>query len=263
MLLICVGMNSTINIGNFQELRFMFHLRYCWILLIVFAFACADKKFFRQGNAYLKRKEFGQAHGAFDVYVKTNPTMPRAYIKRGYAAWLMGDTLNAYRDMDKVLQLDSLNTLALCNRAYIKQQLGRTQQALDDYNKALQTDKKNADNYLGRASLYFMQGLKDKASEDIAKAMVYGRFSAENFACVKGMHFYFRGISRMKKKEYEGAIIYFTNAIAADSLNARAYYERGLALKAVNDKKGACADLNKARSLGVKIENELFPINCN
>lgn len=251
----------TINIVIFKEICLMF--RYCIPVLMILAFACADKKHFRQGNAMLKKGEYKRACEAFDKYVYANPLMARAYIKRGYAAFLSGDTLQAYKDIETVLRLDSLNTLALCNRGYMKQQLGRYEQAMADYNKALRIDKRNADNYLNRASLYFEQGMRDKAYEDIAKAMAYGRFSAENFACAKGMHYYLRGISRMKKKEYEGAIIYFTNAIAADPLNGRAYYERGLAMKAVNDKKGACADLLKARSLGIKIENELFPLNCN
>lgn len=253
-------MNSSINIAIFQEICVM--QRYCWMLAIILFFACADKKHFRQGNALIKKREYQKAYNELDRYVASNPTMPRAYLRRGYAAWLNGNTLQAYKDIEKVLQLDSLNTLALCNRGFMKQQLGRTQQALADYEKALSIDKHNTDTYLVRAALYYEQGMKEKALEDIAMAMKYGRFSDGNFACAKGMHYYFRGVSRMKKQEYEGAIVYFTSAISADSLNGRAYYERGLALKAVNDKKGACADLLKARSLGVKVDDALFPLNC-
>jgi tetratricopeptide (TPR) repeat protein len=233
------------------------------LLILTLLIACADKKYFRQGNAMLKKKDYAGAYAQFDRYVKMNPTMPRAYLKRSYAAWLSGNSIQAYKDIETLLTLDSMSTLGLCNRGYMKQQAGRTEQALYDYNKALAIDRHNADAYLNRASLYFMQGMKENALNDVSKAMEHGRFSAENFAYAKGWNYYYRGVSQMKNKEYEGAIIYFTSAIAADSMNARAYYERGLALKAINNKKGACADLHKAQQMGIPVSGDMFPLNCD
>jgi tetratricopeptide (TPR) repeat protein len=234
----------------------------CCLLLLGLLFSCSPN-YYREGRTLLKRKSYAEAYAVFDNYVKANPDMPRAYLNRAYTAWLNGNKEQAYRDTEKLLQLDSMNVLALCNRGYMKQQLGRMEQALADYNKALAIDRKSADAYLDRASLWLEQGMRDKAMNDIEKALGYGRFSEHNFGCAAGWHFYFRGVARMKKQDFEGAILYLTNAIKADTSNGRAYYERGIAHKAVNDKKAACADLMKAQQMGIKVESYVMPVNCN
>lgn len=218
---------------------------------------------YRQGRTLLRQKNYSEAYTAFDHYVKSNPDIPRAWLNRAYTAWLMGNKDQAYRDIEKLLQLDSVNVLALCNRGFMDQKAGRIEQALKYYNKALSIDRKSADAYLNRASLHLEQGRRDDAMNDMKKALKYGRFSEHNFSCTRGMHYYFRGIARMQKQEYEGAILYFTRAIKTDPLNGRAYYERGLAHGAINDKRSACADLQKARELGISVGDEKLAFNCD
>lgn len=230
--------------------------------MVVLLFSCSVN-YYRQGRTLLKSKSYPEAYTAFDNYVKANPDIPRAWLNRAYTAWLNGNKKQAYQDIEKLLQLDSINVLALCNRGFMKQRANQPEQALDDYNKALSIDRKSADAYLNRAYLRLEQGMKDDAMNDMEKALRYGRFSELNFACAGGLHYYFRGIARMKKQEYEGAILYFTNAIKADPANGRAYYGRGIAHKAVNDKRSACSDLQKARELGIKVSDEKLPYNCN
>lgn len=239
----------------------MKHIIYLVVLLL--AFSCADKKHYRNGNALMKQKRYSEAYDSYSLYAGANPRMPRAWMVRSQAAYLAGDKLQAYKDIERTLQLDSMNVLALCNRGFLKQEMGRTAQALDDYSKALSISRKSADAYLCRASLFLSVGEKDKAAADMDAALNYGRFSPGNFACSKGLHYYYRGIARMKKREYEGAIIYFSNSIRSDSVNARAYFERGLAYRATNDKKNACADLLMARELGIAVNDSLLPLNCN
>ena len=234
----------------------------CCLPLLALLLSCSAN-YYKQGRTFLRSKSYAEAYTAFDKYVKANPDIPRAYLNRAYTAWLTGNKEQAYRDIEKLLQLDSMNVLALCNRGFIRQELGRTEQALADYNKAISIDRKSADAYLNRAYLWLEKGMKDNAMKDVEAALKYGRFSEQNFGCARGWHYYFRGVARMKKQEYEGAILYFTNAIKADSLNGRAFYERGVANKAVNDKKAACEDLGRARQLGVAIDKNMLPVNCN
>ena len=234
----------------------------CSLLLLMLLLSCAPN-YYKMGRVLLKQRSYEQSYNAFDKYVQANPDIPRAYLNRAYTAWLSGKKEQAYKDIEKLLQLDSMNVVALCNRGFMKQQLGRSEQALADYNRALSINKKSADAYLNRAYLWLEQGKKDDAMKDIEAALKYGRFTEQNFGCAGGLHYYFRGVARMKKQEYEGAILYLTNAIRADSLNGRAFYERGIAHKAVNDKKAACEDMKKARELGIQVSNEMLPANCN
>lgn len=211
----------------------------------------------------MKKGSYREAYDSFSLYAEANPRMPRAWMLRSQAAYLSGDKTQALKDIERALQLDSMNVLALCNRGFIRQEQGLSSRALSDYAAALAINRKSADAYLCRASLYLAAGEKEKAAADMDAALRYGRFSQGNFACSKGLHYYYRGISRMRKREYEGAIIYFSNSIRSDSANARAYFERGLAYRATNDKKNACTDLLKARELGMAVSDSLLPINCN
>lgn len=53
-------------------------------------------------------------------------------------------------------------------------------------------------------------------------------------------------------KDFNGAILDFNKAITVDPNNSLAYYDRGLCNVSLGNLDDACADLKKARALGIK-----------
>ena len=70
----------------------------------------------------------------------------------------------------------------------------------------------------------------------------------------KGSHlaYFYRAYARSRLKNYIGAISDYTKAIKIKPNQAEAYANRGLAKAWLNDLDGACSDLRKAASLGLK-----------
>ena len=60
---------------------------------------------------------------------------------------------------------------------------------------------------------------------------------------------YDKGISKINREDYAGAIKEFSAAITLDSTNARAYHKRGYAKALTQNHAGALVDLNQAIEL--------------
>jgi tetratricopeptide (TPR) repeat protein len=121
--------------------------------------------------------KFSQADftGAIDCYSEALKLMPSRgvlYLQRGLARLETGDFNGALADMDKALELDRPNKLAiLICRGKAYQGLHDDAKALQDFNDAIKLDSKASLAYIGRAETYLCQGDDDRSLEDLEEAL--------------------------------------------------------------------------------------------
>lgn len=121
-----------------------------------------------------------------------------------------------------------------------------TNQALADYAQAIELDPSNHDAYAARASLRIAQKEYDKAIEDLASAMKLEPGSADYRTLLAKTHDV-RSIEAMLKGDFDRAIDDLTRAIALHpSPSADSFLNRGSARSAKKDTEGAIADFSEA-----------------
>ena len=79
--------------------------------------------------------------------------------------------MQALADFDKVIQLDSTNSLTYFNRAMLRTQIGDYNRALEDYDKVALYSPNNVLVYYNRAGVYAQLGEIERAVEDYTSAI--------------------------------------------------------------------------------------------
>ena len=99
---------------------------------------------------------------------------------------------------------------------------------------------------------YYLRGVARLMKKDFDGAIIDLTKAIEMYPkdSTKSAYFY-RGEARAKLKDFDGAILDFTKAIEINPKDGRAYYYRGVSRGlGFNDKKGTCDDFKKSASLG-------------
>lgn len=121
--------------------------------------------------------KFSQANfvGAIDDYtaaIKLAPTRGVLYLQRGLARIEEGLFDLALTDLDKALDYDKPNGLAiLICRGKAHFGLKNYAKALDDFNSAIKSDPKASLAFIGRAEAYLALGEDDKSLHDLEQAL--------------------------------------------------------------------------------------------
>lgn len=239
------------------------------------------------GQIELKLKNYAQATVCFDSAIQLAPDQYNFYLSRGLAHQQAGDTTKARSDFEKVLQLDSDNSLARHNLALLKgnQPTAETERmlteaitanpklpysyaergllllnagnyigALSDYNEAIKLEPDNYDYYLNR-------GLIKEQSKDFTGALTdYKQVITLKPEYEKG--WLSHGNVMVKLNRFKEAVEDYTAAITYYPEYGLAFYNRAQALHRLGKMAEACNDLKKAKELGINISTKVETTLC-
>lgn len=167
------------------------------------------------------------------------------YYNRGQAKVILGDIQGAEEEYTKAISYDPNYYLAFYNRGVIRADYKNDfTGALEDYNQCLTINPNYADPYLNRGVMKAFQ-FKDYNGgvTDISK---YINFSPNDY-----MGYYNRGTIKIQLLEDDrGGILDLNKALSINPNHAKSWLNRGVAKLYLNDKDGACADLQKSCELG-------------
>ena len=119
---------------------------------------------------------------------------------------------------------------------------GKANEALADYNKALSIKNNIPNSLSNRAAIYINMGKYNEALEDVNKAILHKPDLANAYTN--------RGIIKTMTKA-PGALEDMNKAISLEPNNAKFYYNRAGYYMQTNQKELACADVQKAKQMGL------------
>jgi len=189
---------------------------------------------------------------------------------------------------DKAIQNSKKNPDAYFNRAIYYELLKNYNQSIEDYNRAIKIDGRNILAYFSRANTMAkrveyirMPGLLPepttlningtKAAADAPKEEKVLDFEdiIKDYESILYMNprfifaWFNMGNTKVKKKEYLGAINYFSKEIDLEPDFAEAYFNRGLTRIYLDDMEGGSLDLSKAGELGLTEAYNVIKRYCN
>jgi len=148
----------------------------------------------------------------------------------------------ALDEIQKALKLcpDSANYLATRGRCFLG--LGKKDLAMADFDRSVSISTSNYMTYFGRGEAFFTLGKFQEAFDDLSKSILLN----ENFPD----SYLFRAYSCEGLAKNESALYDYKQVMRLKPRDPLAFLKSGLLKSEMNDKKGACADFNKAAALG-------------
>lgn len=143
---------------------------------------------------------------------------------------------------------------SIYNRGRAYEELGKVEQAKTDFVKVLDLDAENLNANMSMGKYWYNRKDYNRAINFFDKVIVIdGRVSDA---------YLFKGRSFHQQGEFEEAIKSYNLAIDFDKKNADAFLYRGALKVAMNQKRGACNDLTRAKALGSDEANSAFNKHC-
>ena len=160
----------------------------------------------------------------------------------------------AIESYDEYLSTKPKDIKSIYNRGRAYEELGKVEQAKTDFVKVLDLDADNVNANMSMGKYWYNKKDYTRAINFFDKViMVDGRISDA---------YLFKGRSFHQKGEFEEAISSYNLAIDFDKKNADAFFYRGAVKVAMNQKRGACNDLTRAKALGSTEANVAFNKHC-
>jgi tetratricopeptide (TPR) repeat protein len=126
-------------------------------------------KVFREGMAMMTPGHYPEAIKLFDKATEIYPALAAAYLERGNAQNVLGQTDAALADYDKAIDIGNL-AAAYTARGRIYLSKGDKKRAEDDFTKSIGVEP-SSDSYYQRAQLRDSMGDHQKAIEDYDQAI--------------------------------------------------------------------------------------------
>ena len=143
------------------------------------------KAYITRGFGYIIKADFEQAFKDFDKVIELNPdldSLSKAYVGRGYAFLLKENYNQAIRDYNSALELNQdgdFTAWIYSMRATAYNQLEDYDQAIQDFSTAIQLDPNNSMLYASRVISYLYTDNFDLALRDCNKAILLAKSNFE------------------------------------------------------------------------------------
>lgn len=150
------------------------------------------------------------------------------------------EAVNAYSE---ILSIDPSNVQMLYGRARAREEMQNLEGAIQDYKKALTYDDRNVRVLIGLGDIYYKQ-------KDFANALFYYE-QATGFEKNNAYALFKEGRAHHKLGNVKEAMDLYNNALRENKKLGEAYLFRGALKVSQKNKRSACEDFRKAKSLGV------------
>ena len=230
----------------------------------------AGARFFRLANSFYQNEDFDQAITYYDLAIRENPGLGRAFNNRALAYAAKGETDKALADLEEAVRLLPDSALPHNNLGAIYFLTGDLENAVAELDVALNLDPRLAKACLNRGLAHLALGSYDKAVADLNEAialtpefaakmaaqgsplsddLLSSLESTQSFADVPLAYMY-RGIAYLSQGDLTKAIADFDKALELRPDLPEAHYHRGLAYLAIGEFDKASADFERSWSPG-------------
>jgi tetratricopeptide (TPR) repeat protein len=207
-------------------------------------------------NRGLIREKFKDKEGAIRDYtlaIKIKPSNADAYVKRAAAFESLGEFSRALEDFTAAISGDSGSYLfdptlhfsnAYFGRANVYYKLGEFEKAIADYDSSLKLSPGNALAILNKARALGDENQFDSAIALFTKAQTL--LSPNEYNGAREHAIFGRGLIYNETKQYDKALVDFSEAITMKPTDHYAYFQRGSAEKALKRFEDAINDYSIA-----------------
>jgi len=158
----------------------------------------------------------------FDALIERRPDNVQAILGRGVVHWKLGHDREAVRDLSRVIELKPSELRPYRILLLIRGRSGDYDGAVAEYLRLVERDLPRALVYGARDKEYGGEGDSAQVAKDFQSSL---EVRARNHR-----EYLYRGIIRLERGDYEGAISDFIRASASEPGDARPYIFRGIAL---------------------------------
>jgi Zn-dependent membrane protease YugP/Flp pilus assembly protein TadD len=199
-------------------------------------------------NLLLQEDELGEAIAAFNMAIRLDPHLARAYANRAVAYARAGRLDDALVDADKAIRLTPDKAEPRACRGYVRMLRKEYDAARADYDEAARLAPENLPLYkFSQADIWMTRGEHDRA--------IRAYTEAANDAGYRGIALCNRGFAWMSKGDLDRALADLDEAITLGPGEAIAYNNRGVVYTKRGDYQRALADLQTAIQLNPQHPN--------
>ncbi len=209
---------------------------------------------FIKGKIDFDKGNYQQALSHFSKSIELNKRFTEGYLNRAYTFYKINDFENALNDYELAYQLDPNSSAPLVNMGFIFGLIGENDLAIEYYSKGILVNPKDFNAYYNRGAEFLSQRKYREAISDLTNAYELDKGNTDLLFMIAE--------TRTKLKDYQNAFSDYTKILMIDSLNSKAYYERGLISLELKREKAACDDLTKAGNLGYFDAYEKIKKHC-
>lgn len=212
-----------------------------------------DDLYFRRGEVLFDLRRMEECIKDYSSAININSRIDDYYIARGLAYFESRDYSQALDDYNLVLKRDSKNEIALRSRAILYfEGLKDTDLGLKDFNRLLSINPKST--YYNDRGWYLMMARKfSLAIIDFDKAL---KIEPKN-----SFYLVNRAYSYGMLKKWTESLRDFEFSESINPKNPFLYKFKGIVLYEMGNRETACGEFNKAKSLGLNVDELLA--NCN
>ncbi len=160
------------------------------------------------------------------------------------------DLPKALEEYNKAIEIEPLESEYYTNRGATYARLGKLNEALSDLNKAIEINPQFANAYLNRSVINSQLNNVDGAISDIETHLSFKPYNPDLW--------YECGRLKNLKNNYAGAIPNLNKAIQYNPNKGMYYVERGKALFSTGQGQQAIADIQRAKSLGYAVPDNVW-----
>lgn len=185
-----------------------------------------------RGRAYMEMEKYSRARYDFDIAKQFTRDHPDVFYYHAMLSLKLGEPDRSLEYLDRAIQKDP-NAAYYMLKSEIKMEKYRDatesseyRSILSDINAAIALNQDNYELYLIRSKYLNSLGNLDKAMDDYDKVI--------ELSPDKDVAYSNRGLARLNKFDYKGALLDFNESIAINPSNAKAYQLRGLCYNNLN-----------------------------
>ena len=201
----------------------------------------------KKGLSHESNSEFKLAIASFSEAISKKPEDPIAWKLRGTSYYRLNEFRQAVSDLDKSISLDSTAPDAYLYRGNAYGEMDMFSKAIEDFDKAR---KLRNGGYFDNLNQSYLSILNKNFLVGLARATA----AAEERPRDPIPHTY-RGICLYELKKFSEALSAFENAIAIDSDNAELLFNRGLVHLATKNFNMAIIDFSEALKIDPKFKD--------
>lgn len=245
-------------------------------------------------NSYILKGHIEFANGLYDralisyekatLYEKNDAEL---YVNLATTCYKLGDYEKAIRIYNQADELQTGQFGVYLGRALAYAQLDRLKEAMRDFDRAIDIDPHSASAYYERGICRALSGDWKNAISDLQQSIHFEPDNADAHeklgTCYYQVHDYkkavdsftlaitltptfklyeYRGDSKFKLNDMQGAINDYTAAINAQPRAGTSYYRRGVVFIKLGDRQSGCNDLLMAKQFGIREADGMIRKHC-
>ncbi len=185
--------------------------------------------------ANVQCKDYDAALAAYEALLNRYPSYAEGYLTRGQFNLLRGDTLAAFSDLNRTIELNNNMADAYALRSVLRAGYDNDMEgALTDINRAVKLSPRNIDYYINRAIMRYNTDDLRGAMADYDYVLIIDPTNVTTY--------YNRGLLRVQVGDYNRAVDDFSQVLKREPYNYLAIYNRAITYDIIGEYELAVAD---------------------